>query len=82
MIAAGDTPDRFEKPIDVGTSGAQPCAGPDRSGHPAAVAAKHVIAVLGDVFAGKPEETGQVGVRAEASVPDPDRILGGEPRRH
>ena len=78
--ACCDAGEGYQKVLDVRFGRVDPAACPDGPGHPAAVASAHLVSVVGDLFVGEPEEPHQVGMGAEATVPDADAVFGREPR--
>lgn len=81
-VPAGYPRYRAEQACDVGVGSVQAGAGPDGSRHRAAVAVAHLVPVAVHLLAGQAEQAHQVGMRAEAAVPDPDRLLSGQPAGH
>ena len=81
-LPAGYPCHRVEQSRDVGSGGIQAGAGPDGSGHRAAVAVAYLVPVTEHLLAAQAQEPHQVRMCAEAAVPDADRLLGGQSRGH
>ena len=80
--APGDPGHGREQAAHIGGGRVEAGARADGSGHGPPVAAAHLVPVTLHVLAAVAEEPHQVRVRAEAAVPDADRVLGGQPYRH
>ena len=76
--AVGDRRDRFDQTIDVRRRCRQARACPHRAGHLAPVTAQDRFAVRVDLIVGEIEQSQEVRVCAETSVPDADAVLGAQ----
>ncbi len=81
-VPGGHAGDGGEQAPDIVLGGVDARAGPDSARHRAAVTAPHLVAVRVHLRVAEAEQPDQVRMGAEAAVPDADRLLGRQPRRH